>query len=1195
MQLYNLDCTCLNTSGQHSYLLALPKTTTMAANTDTEKRKRLEYYLERITALNLTPRQARDKYGLFPAPCGGILQRVKTYGGAQLTYLPEHNRSKYEQAQARRSDFVLHPEAYFEPYQIKRLHPEALRSNPGLPKYLSPKGATLHPIPGPKAIEAHRTGRTGGTVYFIEGVFKAVAMDRHGLEVTAFSGISVYRIKEEVRAYLEKRKPDRVVILYDADAKNLSTPAAGAPWTDRRPRDFVASAAGFARQFFSLQESINPEVRLYFAMAHPDSEHKGIDDILQHHPAAEVLAELEALPKRGRYIHAMRLHRTTYPAKLRKFFALDTYRTFYEAHRAQIGGQPFRYEKRLWNAQGIGNLLNNTTPQYILQADPYQVNQDGQRLHIKKYLAEVTTELDNALAENKRLALDSPPGSAKTTFYASLPKRTGARVVIACPTVNLAKQQAGKVRGAVCIHGKGSTRRSNKAAEAGLVFCTYDTLHQLPDLHRRIVVIDEAHNLINQFGETAITYNPFRADTLRKVLELAEQGQKAVFLSGTMPPLLAQALGAHLVQAHRQESNKVRVHVLEAPGASADKLTAATLAELHRIDWKADRLHFVFMNNTEQLEAIRAHLAEAGHLEAGQIELITRRTVGQGERRGFDSIVKKEALPDGVKLVLSTCLISEGVNINNRNIGRVLYTGNRCADTFRQYVARFRNVPALDVWAILPRENNLRERFLHSDVSKMLGRYQRTAALQVQFAEEELAEIRTTLAEEAEDPAQVLAYLDSIEAEKGTFESRLFDLIYIDRTGTPRPDVLRILATVREEKLSGINNAYFLQEITAAPNISLYSHAGPKESNPGTEAAKKALDTNGPKLVKALHLLFADTGDTDSRAELEKLAAEYLAAACEIEARAYLETHRPELEDPNAQRAFLEYFNLRSIGIVTEAVKGATAARLEAQRAILAETLEALKTDGPKLAKALHLYYTDTGNRKSRAELEELAEEHLAEVTEIEARAYLETHRAQMEDKAARRAIRDYCKLSYLQMTTEEITAELDNYDRHRIGNMWRQLQALATRHRYERKRERATMHHLHSLEAKADILIAKHLARAAEEDGGGGLTAAELADAIQAPLQRQRYDKVRAAMVTDRAAEISAQKAVLIAKTLFEVKEDIGGREMRYHLQTGLWEAHKWDEKAGQNVPKVCRIFQRITPNPAKIKALSLAGQCGT
>lgn len=1075
----------------------------MAANTDTEKRKREAYYLERITALNLTPRQARNTYGLFPAPCGGILQHVRTYDGQRRTYLPERNRRRYEQAQARRSDFVLHESAYFEPYTVRRLHPDHVT---GKAKYRHPKGAPVPPMPGNKAIEAHRAGITGGTVFFIEGFFKAVALDRHGIEATAFSGISTYRIKEDVRAYLEKRKPDRVVILYDGDATAIKAPKDGAPWSDRRPRDFVASAAGFARQFFALQEQINPEARLYFAMVKPQSQHKGFDDLLQYTTPEEVLEELEALPKDGQHVQALRLHRTTYLAKLRKFFNLDTYRHFYEAHRAEIGTAPFRFEKRTYQTAGIGNLLHNDTPQYTLQDDPYKADQGGHRLAVKKYLEEITTALDTAIKEEEALAIEAPTGSGKTTFFASLPKRTGARVVVACPTVNLAKQAAGKVRGAVAIHGRGSNQRSNKAAEAKLVFCTYDTLHQLPDIHRRIVVIDEAHNLVNQFGEVATTYNPFRADTLRRVLELAGTGQKAVFLSGTMPPLLAQAVGAKLVQVNRKDSNKVQVHVLEADGVAPDKLTAATLAELHRIEWQADRLHFVFMNNTEQLEAIREHLIKAGHLEAEQIEVITRRTVDQGKRRGFDSIIKAEKLPDGVKLVLSTCLISEGININNRNIGRVLYAGPRCADTFRQYVARFRNVPTLDVWAILPKENNLRERFLFSDVSRMLDRCQRSAALQVQFAEEELAEIRSQM-EEAD-----LEHLAEIEADKGTYNSILFSLIYFDRSGAPRPDVLRILATVREEKLKGINNAYFLQEITAAPNIALYSH----------EAA---------------------TVDKDS----------------------------------------------------TQAVKDATAARIEAQRAFLAETLEALPANGPTLAKALHLYYQDTGNRKSRAEMEELAEEVLAEASEIEGRTYLNQHRAQLEEKRARRAIRDYCKMRFAEMTAEEITAELDNYDPQRIGNMWRQLQALATRHRYERKRERATMHHLHSLEAKADILITNHLARAAEGDDGEGLTAAELAQAIQTPLQRQRYDQVRAAMVTDRAAEISAQKAVLIAKTLFEVKEDIGGREMRYHLQTGLWAAHKWDRKAGQNVPKVCRIFQRITPNPAKIKALSLAGQCRT
>lgn len=179
-------------------------------------------------------------------------------------------------------------------------------------------------------------------------------------------------------------------------------------------------------------------------------------------------------------------------------------------------------------------------------------------------------------------------------------------------------------------------------------------------------------------------------------------------------------------------------------------------------------------------------------------------------------------------------------------------------------------------------------------------------------------------------------------------------------------------------------------------------------------------------------------------------------------------------------------------------------------------------------------------------------------------------------------------------MTTEEILKELDNYDPQRIGQMWRQLQHLATQHRYANKRQRATMHHLHSLEAKALGLIERSLSKAAAE-ASGGLTTEAMAEAIRAPLQRQRYDEIRAEMVTDRAAIISPQKAAQIAKTLFEVEEDGTGRTVRYFIGESYFLGQKRDKKASQNVPKVCRIFQRITPNAAKIKALSLAGQCGS
>jgi len=875
------------------------------------------YFHSRISDLGLTEEAAAHRYGITSDRQGNILQSVKHFDGTPVQYTPPDRKRSREAAEARRSDFVLHEQAYTEPYQVVRYHPEALRRLPGLPKYKTPAGAPARPVPGPLAIEAYNSGKKGGTVYFIEGYFKAVALDLEGLEATAFLGITHYQIKAELAAYLNRRQPDNVVILYDADALQVKSPKPGRLVDDRRPQSFLSSATRFARQFFALagKQSGLAGTRLFWGMVAPDSPHKGIDDLLQAEAAGEIRADLAAL-RSGKYFTFRRLHTTTTKARLTEIFALDLYRNFYARHRQQIAGKAFRYKGQIWEAFHPGNLENNSQVHFRLKADPYRpAGQKAGRLVIEKYLAEVAGEIRDALAKTDRLAIEAPTGSGKTTFFANLATK-GSRVIVAAPTIAIARQQAAKYRNAGLMAGATNNKSLEKALAADLVFCTYD---QLPKFERyargRTLVIDEAHNLVNHFGDVKRN-NLFRAEVLRELLRLAPHFDKTVFLSGTMPPLLVEGLQADLLQIRRQHSNKVEVTALEADKGSLAGLAAVLLAELQRADYGRQQVHFALFNNTEELETIRAALVEAGTLAADQIEVITRTHYNAGENRVFDSLMRTEKTPAEVRLVLSSCLIAEGVNIQNTNIGKVFTVGRICPDQFRQYVARFRQVERLEVTAILPAEKDLAAGFASPgfDVSAELADAREQAALQVK----QLQRRRERYL--AELPEADLEIISEAEASQPPYYTpRIYDKVYLAADHTPQVDLLKILAEIRQEALEGSNNAYFLQQITAAPNIELFkgqrSEADDEAEERITDARKARQEARKAARAEILEELqvrpavvvaaLADQYRKTYRqraAELKYLAADQIEATTPEALEAWLADHGEALQHAEGRR-----------------------------------------------------------------------------------------------------------------------------------------------------------------------------------------------------------------------------------------------------------------------------------------------------
>ena len=243
------------------------------------------YFAARMAALGIDETQS-NVHGIQADGRGNILQIIRTFHGRPILWQDRRgaNRRRIETLTRRKTQSDAGGlEQFNRPLAIVRYNPEYIATHPGTPKYRFPSkdvtGHGVYPMPTNTAIQAFTSGATGGIAMAVEGYFKAVAMAVHGVEATAFTGITTYRLDDAMVEYLLARRLDDFVILYDGDARAIKTTGADTV-SGKRINDFYASACRFAGQFYDLCKRYGLKTRLHFAMVAETQPHKGVDDLL---------------------------------------------------------------------------------------------------------------------------------------------------------------------------------------------------------------------------------------------------------------------------------------------------------------------------------------------------------------------------------------------------------------------------------------------------------------------------------------------------------------------------------------------------------------------------------------------------------------------------------------------------------------------------------------------------------------------------------------------------------------------------------------------------------------------------------------------------------------------------------------------------------------------------------------------------
>lgn len=896
------------------------------------------YFTSRLSLLGITPQNARS-HSLGEGPNGEIYIYNRNLQGEMIKCIPEFGQKRidYKKATARKTQSEQDLSHLYESLRTIRHTPEQV--NKGQPRYkIYSKAYTGYPPlanPNNLVLKIHQEKESPPPpiVVGIEGYFKALSLGLAGIPAFAFSGITTYKLDDILKDFLLKNKPKAFVMAYDGDALNLFGTHEKEDITSIRVQDFCNSASRFAKQFFKFCNKNDLKIQLHFAMLHPDLDQKGMDDLLQETDnQPEVIDAFRSLES-SHYFHFFRLFKTKYKKVLEDFFSLNKYKKFYRTYQSQINAKPFKFHKAtyqlntLWPQSQL-DLFKPIYPVHFfeLHDNPFLVDIPAEIIPVQKYISEADEDLQQLLWQHNKLAINAPTGSGKTTYFIELAKKKGLKMVITVPTIALAQQLA-KEHGITGIHGKISSYKKELALNSKIVVCTYDTLKHI-DLEHRILIVDESHNLVNQYGEVLHRFMPFRAKTMRKVVKCFEKSKQTVLISGTTNKLLCKTFGFHYVEIHRQKSNQVHVHHLEAPKAKGQ--THLLLQELSQLDFSSNKIHFVYYNSNQQLDIVAAYLAEHKILQAAEIEIITRDQINSGNNRVLKEIMSKsQTITSPVKLVLSTCIIAEGISLKNKNIGNVYTVNIRDLDSFRQYVARFRKMEHLHVYAITAPEKKLSHSFFIPATKEF--------DIRVQHAEIQVKQFEIQYQQFSDDfEKEDLAFFDDLKPIYD-YQSKFFNWIYTDKKGAPQIDSLRILAAINERQRKTANNAYFFSQLLKFENFNLESSNVVCQDEKITAALeltkedekmykemalnnlKKSLNTR-PDIVVTAYILRAKENKDRHAQKFVKVTASDLITD-DIAAQQYLDEHRFLFEKKWFRKLIRDFMKMHFIGLDKDSIE----------------------------------------------------------------------------------------------------------------------------------------------------------------------------------------------------------------------------------------------------------------------------------
>lgn len=318
---------------------------------------------------------------------------------------------------------------------------------------------------------------------------------------------------------------------------------------------------------------------------------------------------------------------------------------------------------------------------------------DHETIKVKDYIpVEVAKEL---ILRNKRILVDSPTGSGKTTAFLNSFKELSNEkphfFIFAAPTIALTEQNAisHKVR---AIKGQTDNlfKIINQDVRTGkrVFISTFDMCPILIDFLKLIeknmsftLVVDELHKFVTDYDLN------YRFEAIKNLYVVSKQAKSFIGLSGTIDDIYKNEFD----QVVTIDNGKPQSPCQEFAVYTYEKKDNA-LAELAKLIevWTSKRKLLVYIQSKEKIEQLKTVLRRKG---------IKVHTINANSKSNhtYKQLVETSQIDEDVQVVLTTSVIADGVNIKNSIDWECLAVCNDFSNLFnyssiKQISNRLRNV-----------------------------------------------------------------------------------------------------------------------------------------------------------------------------------------------------------------------------------------------------------------------------------------------------------------------------------------------------------------------------------------------------------------------------------------------------------------------------------------------------------------------
>ena len=312
-----------------------------------------------------------------------------------------------------------------------------------------------------------------------------------------------------------------------------------------------------------------------------------------------------------------------------------------------------------------------------------------------RYLSQRPELFEQVNKAGCKVGIPARTGAGKTAFAVQYGKRyitenDNATAIIAVPTRAIAQQIAEKYNIPLFLGKAGIGKDDIMITLFGNRICvtTYQYCARLlPYLKERnanvLTIIDEAHQLATK---------DFDKPGRDAVNNLAEFSSKVLYLSGTFTPRFKELFQCTILAVETPVRTKFDVKYAITQGRNErETLTVANCLT----NIKENLISLVYYNSIKSLVRIESALIHSG-LSPSEILTIT----SESESDAYNKLITTEQIPAGVKVVLTTAKLCEGVNILNDNVHLIFVenqTENFQPESMVQIASRFRSVDLLPV------------------------------------------------------------------------------------------------------------------------------------------------------------------------------------------------------------------------------------------------------------------------------------------------------------------------------------------------------------------------------------------------------------------------------------------------------------------------------------------------------------------